>query len=105
MKSSQVRESLPLLATTSTATSSTLFQPLTKLKQKENSCVKFQPIRPTAKHSSKQKPFRKGSVTSLLKKIYSPKQQRKDALKSNWQFVYRIASAAMVISKLKKYLC
>jgi CRP-like cAMP-binding protein len=103
MKSSQVRDSLPLLGTASKATGTFfLLHPATKSTKKENRNVNFRPTRPKTKYSSKAKPFKSGCTNSLLEKKISPKQERKNALRNNWQFVYHVASAAMIISKLKK---
>ena len=103
MKSSQVRESLPLLGTASKATGSAfLLHPAIKPNEKEKSNVKFQPTRPKTKYSLNAKPFKAGYTNFLFKRKHKLKEERKNALRNNWLFVYRIASTAMITSKLKK---
>ena len=51
----------------------------------------------------KEKSRNIGGLGTVLRKRHNKvRQDRKNALKNNWQFVYRIATAAMIIGKLKK---
>ena len=51
----------------------------------------------------KEKARNIGGLGTVLRKRHNKvRQDRKNALKNNWQFVYRIATAAMIIGKLKK---